>query len=255
MNRLAILAAVALRAAGGVRGSSRRRRCSTRDSTSATQGRCVSPTRREPCGMGAGLLTDAHRHVVASGGLEASIRGRSCAAKHGVRCGRPPSGDLPRGDIDVARRRRSRSMASRSRCPPPSLNGAVAPADTLALRRLRRPRRAARHLERQRRRRRRDRALERRARRRQRVERLHSARSTLNLAPRDGRLAGRIGNRGGDVRIDGDFAWGVDGIAVNVDADAAALDAAGGRPRARRAGHARCQRRRARAMARRPALT
>jgi hypothetical protein len=37
----------------------------------------------------------------------------------------------------------------------------------------------------------------------------------VNFAPRNGRLEGRIGNRGGDVRIDGEFAWSTSGIEVS----------------------------------------
>jgi len=38
---------------------------------------------------------------------------------------------------------------------------------------------------------------------------------TANFAPRNGRLQGRVENRGGDVRIDGEFAWGNTGIEVS----------------------------------------
>jgi hypothetical protein len=38
---------------------------------------------------------------------------------------------------------------------------------------------------------------------------------TVNFAPRNGRMEGRIENRGGDVRIDGEFAWGNSGIEVS----------------------------------------
>ena len=37
----------------------------------------------------------------------------------------------------------------------------------------------------------------------------------VNFAPRNGRIQGRVENRGGDVRIDGEFAWGNTGIEVN----------------------------------------
>jgi general secretion pathway protein N len=36
-----------------------------------------------------------------------------------------------------------------------------------------------------------------------------------SLAPRNGRIEGRVENRGGDVRIDGDFAWSLAGSEVN----------------------------------------
>ena len=36
-----------------------------------------------------------------------------------------------------------------------------------------------------------------------------------NLAPRNGRIEGRVDNRGGDVRIDGEFAWSPAGVEVN----------------------------------------
>ena len=38
---------------------------------------------------------------------------------------------------------------------------------------------------------------------------------SANLAPRNGRIEGRVENRGGDVRIDGDFAWSPAAIEVN----------------------------------------
>ena len=38
---------------------------------------------------------------------------------------------------------------------------------------------------------------------------------TMNFAPRDGRIQGRVENRGGDARIDGEFALGSAGIDVN----------------------------------------
>ena len=38
---------------------------------------------------------------------------------------------------------------------------------------------------------------------------------TVNLAPRGGKIVGRIENRGGDVRVDGDLAWSGAGIAAN----------------------------------------
>lgn len=38
---------------------------------------------------------------------------------------------------------------------------------------------------------------------------------TVNLAPREGRLEGRIENRGGDVRIDGEFTWNGEDIAAS----------------------------------------
>jgi hypothetical protein len=38
---------------------------------------------------------------------------------------------------------------------------------------------------------------------------------SANLAPRDGRIEGRVENRGGDVRIDGEFAWSLAAIEVN----------------------------------------
>ena len=38
---------------------------------------------------------------------------------------------------------------------------------------------------------------------------------TVNFARRNGRIEGRIENRGGDVRIDGEFAWGNSGIEVS----------------------------------------
>jgi general secretion pathway protein N len=44
---------------------------------------------------------------------------------------------------------------------------------------------------------------------------------SANLAPRNGRIEGRVENRGGDVRIDGQFAWSLAGI--EVDATLAAL--------------------------------
>jgi hypothetical protein len=37
----------------------------------------------------------------------------------------------------------------------------------------------------------------------------------VNIAPRNGRIQGRVENRGGDVRIDGEFAWGNSGIEVS----------------------------------------
>lgn len=37
----------------------------------------------------------------------------------------------------------------------------------------------------------------------------------VNVAPRNGRIQGRVENRGGDVRIDGEFAWGNSGVEVN----------------------------------------
>jgi general secretion pathway protein N len=38
---------------------------------------------------------------------------------------------------------------------------------------------------------------------------------TATFAPRNGRIEGRVENRGGDVRIDGEFAWGNAGIEGN----------------------------------------
>jgi len=38
---------------------------------------------------------------------------------------------------------------------------------------------------------------------------------SANLAPRNGRIEGRVENRGGDVRIDGEFAWSPAAIEVN----------------------------------------
>ena len=38
---------------------------------------------------------------------------------------------------------------------------------------------------------------------------------SADLAPRNGRIEGRVENRGGDVRIDGDFAWSPAAIEVN----------------------------------------
>jgi hypothetical protein len=37
---------------------------------------------------------------------------------------------------------------------------------------------------------------------------------SANLAPRNGRIEGRVDNRGGDVRIDGEFAWSPAGVEV-----------------------------------------
>ena len=37
----------------------------------------------------------------------------------------------------------------------------------------------------------------------------------VNFVPRNGRVQGRVENRGGDVRIDGEFAWGNSGIEVS----------------------------------------
>jgi len=39
---------------------------------------------------------------------------------------------------------------------------------------------------------------------------------SANLAPRNGRIEGRVENRGGDVRIDGQFTWSPAGVEVNV---------------------------------------
>jgi Type II secretion system (T2SS), protein N len=44
---------------------------------------------------------------------------------------------------------------------------------------------------------------------------------SMNVAPRDGRIQGRVENRGGDVRIDGDYT--LDGAGVNVNATIAPL--------------------------------
>lgn len=38
---------------------------------------------------------------------------------------------------------------------------------------------------------------------------------SANLVPRNGRIEGRVENRGGDVRIDGQFAWSPAGVEVN----------------------------------------
>ena len=38
---------------------------------------------------------------------------------------------------------------------------------------------------------------------------------TVNFAPRDGRIVGRIENRGGDVRVDGEFASGNAGVSAS----------------------------------------
>jgi hypothetical protein len=38
---------------------------------------------------------------------------------------------------------------------------------------------------------------------------------SANLAPRNGRIEGHVENRGGDVRIDGEFAWSPAAIEVN----------------------------------------
>ena len=38
---------------------------------------------------------------------------------------------------------------------------------------------------------------------------------TANCAPRDGRIQGRVENRGGDVRVDGDFTWSSAGVEVS----------------------------------------
>lgn len=38
---------------------------------------------------------------------------------------------------------------------------------------------------------------------------------SANLVPRNGRIEGRVENRGGDVRIDGQFAWSLAGVEVN----------------------------------------
>jgi hypothetical protein len=37
----------------------------------------------------------------------------------------------------------------------------------------------------------------------------------VTMAPHNGRIQGRVENRGGDVRIDGEFAWGNSGLEVN----------------------------------------
>jgi hypothetical protein len=37
----------------------------------------------------------------------------------------------------------------------------------------------------------------------------------VNFAPRNGRIQGHVENRGGDVRIDGEFAWGDSGLEVS----------------------------------------
>jgi general secretion pathway protein N len=47
---------------------------------------------------------------------------------------------------------------------------------------------------------------------------------SANLAPRNGRIEGRVENHGGDVRIDGDFAWSP--AAIEVNATLAALPSA-----------------------------
>ncbi len=78
---------------------------------------------------------------------------------------------------------------------------------------------------------------------------------TVNVSPRDGRLQGRVENRGGDVRVDGEFTLDTAGINVNGTIYTAAVHAARRRARARRAGDARRQRRRARAVAQRQSLT
>jgi hypothetical protein len=38
---------------------------------------------------------------------------------------------------------------------------------------------------------------------------------SADLAPRNGRIEGRVENRGGEVRIDGQFAWSLAGVEVN----------------------------------------
>jgi len=38
---------------------------------------------------------------------------------------------------------------------------------------------------------------------------------TATLTPHDGRMQGRVENRGGDVRVDGEFAWGNSGLEVD----------------------------------------
>ena len=38
---------------------------------------------------------------------------------------------------------------------------------------------------------------------------------SANLAPRNGRIEGRVENRGGDVRIDGEFGWSLSAIEIN----------------------------------------
>ena len=39
---------------------------------------------------------------------------------------------------------------------------------------------------------------------------------SMDVAPRDGRLEGRIENRGGEIRVEGDFAWTQAAVTVNV---------------------------------------
>ena len=70
-------------------------------------------------------------------------------------------------------------------------------------------------LERDREGRRRDGALERRARFRSIAGALALGTVSANLVPRNGRIEGRVENRGGDVRIDGQFAWSPAGVEVN----------------------------------------
>ncbi len=78
---------------------------------------------------------------------------------------------------------------------------------------------------------------------------------TVNLAPREGRIEGRIENRGGDVRIDGEFDMERRRHRRQCNLGSVALDAACSHARVGRAGDARRQRRRARAVAQRRALT
>ena len=74
---------------------------------------------------------------------------------------------------------------------------------------------------------------------------------TVNFAPREGGIQGRIENHGGDARIDGEMTLGSEGIERRRDAGATAFDAARSHARFGRTGYARRQRRRASAVAQR----
>ena len=165
----------------------------------------------------------------------------------------PEGGDLPRGDI--AWRDATLTLDGVAfTLPAAVVEWNDRAGQPLALRRLCRLRCAARCVERPRRRRRRDRAMERRAHRGN-AGTLALGTVTVNL--RAARRPGRRSRREPRRRRARRRRLGVERRRDRGqrDADAAAVDAACGRARAGRAGHARCRRRRARAMARRPALT
>ncbi len=212
MNRLAFLAAVALLLLAAFAAFAPATLLDAR-LQSATEGRLRLADASGTVWMGRGLLTDELRtwFVPVGFGVDprSIMRGETRMTLRA-----PAGGDLPRGDIEWRDATLTFDGVAFA-LPAAVLNGAVAPADTLALGGY--VALDARHVTWN------GQGGEGAATAQWSGARIASnggtlalGTVTLNLAPRGGQLVGRIGNQGGDVRVDGDLAWGVDGIAANV---------------------------------------